>query len=378
MISIYLFLLLLLCVAYLIVLKKDRKEKYEKYIYAILMIVLWAVLCLRYGQGSDYFSYEYLFKRYSDLQMAIYNPFNEHGEIGFRILCAIFPWSYKWFIAVVSTFEMLMLHRFIKKYSSNTILTLLLFYPTYYLTYYFSIIRQGIVIAFFIGLLLPWLENKKWVRYYLFSALLVTIHSSAIILLLIPLVKKIKMEEILTLDCICAAVGILMSTSLGMKILNRIPRIASYVEADLSIMALVERVTLFAIMLLLFFYRKKYMENEKTVWLLKIYSFGIAIYMIFLAFPLISSRFMAIFKVLEVVILTKLLEERSKYRQLIILFLTMFTVLMTCKNLDSYLDQGSYKVDVTFYTYPYITIFNEDDIWDYREPSIYQKYINSN
>ena len=340
------------------------------------MILLWVVLCLRYGQGSDYFSYEYLFLRYSDLNIALNNPYNEHGEIGFRLLCAIFPWSYKWFIVIISTFEMWMLHLFIKRYSSNPILTLLLFYPTYYLTYYFSIIRQGIVIAAFIGFLLKWIEEKKWIRYYVISAILITIHTSAIALFIIPFVKKIKIEDILTIDCICAVVGILLSTSYGIRFLNRIPRISSYVDSDVSLMALLERVAMFCIILLLFYYRKKYMHNEKIAWLLKTYGVGIAIYMIFLAFPLISSRFMALFKVLEVVIIPKLLDGRSKYRQLLATFLVAFSVFMTCKNLDSYLDQGAYKDNVTFYTYPYITIFEEEEIWDYREESIYQPYIN--
>ena len=105
------------------------------------MVGMWLILCIRYGQGSDYFSYHDLFEKFSDFNVALYNPNDEHGEIGFRLLCAIFPFRYQWFIIAVSTFEMWMLHRFIKYYSKNPLLTLFLFYPTYYLTYYFSIIR---------------------------------------------------------------------------------------------------------------------------------------------------------------------------------------------------------------------------------------------
>ena len=374
MINIYLFLLVVLCVSYLFCLKY---KKYEKPIYAVLMIGMWLILCLRYGQGSDYFSYHDLFEKFSDFKIALYNPYNEHGEIGFRLLCAIFPFKYQWFIVATSTLEMWMLHRFIKFYSKNPLLTLLLFYPTYYLTYYFSIIRQGIVIAIFIGALLKWIEEKKWIRYYIVATLLITIHSTAAVLLIIPFLKYIRLKDILIIDMLCAVVGLFLSTSFGIAILQRIPQLAYYASADVSMFSLLERVLLFGILLLLYFYRQKYLEDESATWWLKIYGVGVAIYLMFLAFPLISSRFMALFKVLEVIVLPVLLEGRSKYRQFIIAFLIVFTGFMTCKNLDSYLYQGSYHVDVKFYTYPYITIFDKDAIWEYRDYSQYQPFLNS-
>ena len=374
MLNIYLFILFVICIAYLSCLKN---KKYEKTVYNVIMVGLWLILCIRYGQGSDYFSYNYLFERFSDFKIALFNPINEHGEIGFRLLCAIFPANYSWFIVAVSTFEMWMLNRYIKRYSSSPIMSIMLFYPTYYLTYYFSIIRQGIVIACFIGLLLRWLDEKRLIRYYLLSILLITIHSTAVVLLVIPLVKLIRFKDIIVVDILCVLVGLFFSTSYGISILKRIPKLAYYASADISVMALIERITLFCIILLLVVYRKKYLEREQTVWWLKLYGVGIAIYMIFLAFPLISSRFMAVFKVLEVILLPKLLEGRSKYRQFIIGFIVAFVALMTCKNLQSYITQGSYHEDVKFYTYPYITIFNKDSIWEYRNPSQYQKFLNS-
>ena len=141
--------------------------------------------------------------------------------------------------------------------------------------------------------------------------------------------------------------------------------------------ALVERVLTFGVLLLLFFYRKKYLEDARTCYWIKIYAVGVGIYLAFMAFPLISARFMALFKVLEVIILPKLLEGRSKYREFAIAFVILLTGFMTCKNLDSYIDQGDYHADVKFYNYPYITIFDKDAIWEYREPSKYQPFLNT-
>lgn len=339
------------------------------------MIVLWLVLVLRYGQGTDYFSYNYLFERFSNLSTAIYNPLNDHGEIGFRLLCAVFPWNFKWFIAIISTFEMIMLDRFIRRYSKNAILSLLLFYPTYYLTYYFSILRQGILIALFIGCLLEWMEQKKWVRYYIVSILAVTLHSSAIVLLIIPLIRCLSMKLILLIDVCCGIAGIIMSTSFGVAILNRIPQVNEYTSAEVSVIALLERVLMLAVLLLLYFYRKKYMADTWFVYLIKIYTVGIGVYLFFLAFPLLSARFMALFKVLEIAIIPTLLAGRSKYREFVIAFLLLITATITYKNLDSYVEQGDYYEYVKPYNYPYITIFDEKRIWDYREESIYQPFL---
>lgn len=339
------------------------------------MIALWLVLVLRYGQGTDYFSYNYLFERFSDLKGAIYNTINEHGEIGFRVLCAVFPWSFKWFVAIISTFEMLMLDRFIRRYSKNAIMSLLLFYPTYYLTYYFSILRQGIIIALFIGCLLEWIETKKWVRYYVVSVLAITIHSSAAVLLIIPLIRYLRMKWILLIDACCGVAGIVMSTSFGVAMLNRIPQVNEYTSAEVSVIALLERVLMLAVLLLLYFYRKKYMEDTWFVYLIKVYTVGIGVYLFFLAFPLLSARFMALFKVLEIVIIPTLLVGRSKYREFIIVFLLLITAAMTYKNLDSYVKQGDYYEYVKPYNYPYITIFDQERLWDYREESIYQPFL---
>ena len=224
---------------------------------------------------------------------------------------------------------------------------------------------------------MKWIEEKKWIRYYIVSLLLVTMHSTALVLLIVPFLKYIRLKDILIVDMLSAVIGIFLSTSFGIAIISRVPQLAAYASADVSVFSLLERALLFGILLLLYFYRKKFLEDATATWWLKMYGVGVAIYLMFLAFPLISSRFMALFKVLEVIILPMLLEGRSKYRQFIIAFLIVFTGFMTCKNLDSYLEQGSYHVDVKFYTYPYITVFDKDAIWEYREYSQYQKFLNS-
>ena len=49
---------------------------------------------------------------------------------------------------------------------------------------------------------------------------------------------------------------------------------------------------------------------------------------------------------------------------------------MTIKNISSYIDQGKYKDFVSVFNYPYITIFNKDRIWEYRNTQIYNELLD--
>ena len=184
------------------------------------------------------------------------------------------------------------------------------------------------------------------------------------------------MKWILFIDACCALAGIVMSTSFGVSILNRIPQVNEYTNVQVSVVALLERVMMLAVLLLLYFYRKKYIDDKRVVFLVKVYTVGIGVYLFFLAFPLISARFMALFKVLEVVLIPILLAGRSKYREFVIAFMLLISAIMTYKNLDSYIEQGDYYDFVKPYNYPYFTIFDEEKIWYYREESRYQPFLN--
>ena len=57
--------------------------------YAFLMILLSFILCLRYGQGTDYFSYYYIYNVQTTFENAINNPYHLNCEVGFGMLLRI-------------------------------------------------------------------------------------------------------------------------------------------------------------------------------------------------------------------------------------------------------------------------------------------------
>lgn len=346
---------------------------YKNKIYHFLFIGLIILLSLRYGQGTDYFSYAYIFSHINSIEDVIYNPYDLHGEIGFRLLCFVFGSSYECFIVAVSIFEMLMLKSFIDKYSSNKLLTLLLFYPTFYLTYYFSAIREGIVISIFVGIMIPLIQEKKFFKFFCLSLLCTSIHTVAILTLFVPLFYKLDLKKLCIFNINCFVIGIFFYLiNLG-SIFSKIPIIGSYFisynEKSLSYGTICERTLSLLIICILYYSSEKNKETNSNM--LKLYLIGHLFYFVLMPFSLISSRALAIFKVIEIVLITQLISNKSKYSQLALLYFIALSFFMLFKNINSYIYQGNYYDWINEFNYPYISIFEKDTIFEYRGRSIY-------
>ncbi len=346
--------------------------------YYIAMLVMTVVLCIRYGQGSDYFSYSDLYSMYSSFELATTNPSNHYMEMLYRLVCAFFNtigFSYSGFVAIVSLFNMLALNRFLKKYSKNPMFSLLLFYPTFYLTYFFSMIRQAIVISVFLGFMIDMLIKKKTVWYWVTCLLLALIHSSAAILIIIPILLKLNLKKIYLILVCAVPVGVAMSIPAVFKLLSYIPfvgaQISNYTTPSVSVLALLERLISFCLVWCLYKIHDRDDDRDYIDSFMKIYTFGLAIYLVFMPFPLISSRLMVFFKILEVVLIPCLFNIRIPIHIVIGTVVLGITVVMYFKNIGSYIAQGLYFDSVNVFNYPYFTIFDKEEIWNFRQHKWY-------
>ncbi len=347
------------------------KTKKHKIIYILSMAGLSLLLCFRYGQGPDYFNYNYFYKAFSSFNAAIHNYSGINCEIGFRLLCAFFRslrLDYTAFIFFISAFQMLMLHRFLTKFSCNKLFSLLLFFPTFYLTYFFSGIRQGITLALFLGFMLAYIEQGKWKKYIVGCLLLSTIHTVALVLLIVPFVLKLSIKTIYIFNIAAFAVGCFLATGWANNIIALIPVIGEkmqpYLENSVSILALGERVISFVLIMVLYSYAEK---NDRLNKFMKIYTTGVGLYLLFFPFSLISSRLIIYFKVLEVILIPMLTVKPSRFRRLIVLFFIVLSLLMAVKNLNSYVSQSGYDTALNGFTYPYISVFNKEKIYEYQK-----------
>ena len=345
--------------------EKDKRH----YLFYAAFLFLTIAICLRYGQGTDYFGYMNVFLK------------RDHGEIGYTILQDVFGalgLPFELLAAVIALFQMLCIQRGIMKYSPYKLFSLLLMYPTIYLTYFFSAIRQGIVIAFFLGFMLEWLFEDKWLKYVIACIILATFHSSALVLLPLVIIKKIDNKMLWGGLGAAALIGILLFF-IPAEWLSfiKIGAVQYHIQAiELSPLGLAERTVMFV--MITYFYHKtrrniQIISEEQLRILYRIYFCGYILAVLFFPWQLLSSRMGAAMKAVELILIPVFACEEKQIRKYIVFFMTAYVLLMTTKNIQSYINQNNYE-GYNVITYPYYSIWDKEeakkvapDMWEDME-----------
>lgn len=333
----------------------ETKIKRKDIPFYIAFLVMSLFLMLRYGQGTDYFGY-----------LGNYELWDYHSEIGFLLLEKAFRavgCSFEIFAICIAAFHMVCTFRVIHFYSPYKCFSLMLLYPTIYLTYYFSALRQGIIIAFFLGFMLKWLEDGKWIRYFIACIILAMIHSSAIMLIPILILKKIE-NKVLYIGIALAALEGIVVCILPKNLISfiKIGSVQYYLQnISISHIGLLERIAMAILIILLYnIYKRGKKESYHIEFLYKVYLYGVVISIGFFPWGMLSSRLAVMMKATEIVLLPMLLEKCTQLiRRLFVVGLTCYVLIMTTKNLMSYIEQGDYA-GYNAITYPYITIWQKE------------------
>lgn len=353
-------------------------------LYIISFVVLAAFTCLRYGQGSDYFSYAeiYALMPLDDLKYAF--SYLYHTETGWKVLCLLFRWvgaPFEVFMFCISAFLMWMLWRFVERFTQCKIRALLLSYHTLILTYVFSGTRQAFVMLVFLGVMLPWLLDKKYIRYILGILVCVNIHSStwlllAPLVLYIPFMRKISVQ--LVLAAMAWGVGLLIGTGIVMEPLMKIlpETIVFYFEnseTGISAIAALERLASYGVAVVVYLYYKKHEEADQRLdYLMGITTLGMIVYGGFLWLPLMASRMGFMLKIAEMAILCLALPKSKWIRAGLVLYCCLLCSALYVKNISSYIWQGPYFDSVNVWNFPYVSVFNKETINAVRDVSMWR------
>lgn len=364
-----------------------RKGKTQTRLYWIAFFVLSMMLCFRYAQGQDYYGYyvNYL------LTPKIWNPLKVitvkiHGEVGWLLLCALcrgFAMPFDMVVCFLSLFELVCIHRFVSRWCPLRTVALLLMFPTIYLTYAMSALRQGMVLLFFLGFMIQWFHEGKWKHYLIATGVCLFFHTSALVFLTLFALRWIR------LDGKWALLLIGLSAAGGMMASWLLPKISSvfatYANSSFSIVAIGERAVSLAIILYIFWDTLK-ARNCRTLLglLLQIYLYGAIIYAFLMWNALISARFNIYFKSVEVMLFAVALLRPGKLpvlgirnKDAVAAYLLMLTVVMYFKNIHSYILQGDYFEGTNVFNYPYFSIFDMDAVDAWRTiPYDFSKYLN--
>ena len=170
-------------------------HKYKKRIINICLILSFSIayffMAFRYDIGTDYM-YTYVPHFFG-----IANGTMEFSELGFNYLNKIIyslTGDYRVLFAVTSFMFLFFIYKGIKENSTNiTISVLMIFLGTSYF-YSMNIVRQAIAIAI-VFYAYKYIKEKKLIKYILACIIASTIHSSAIIMILLYFVANIKISR---------------------------------------------------------------------------------------------------------------------------------------------------------------------------------------
>lgn len=354
------------------------KGKTPRRMFALSFFALTAILCFRFGQGTDYFSYASIYHSVPTNFIAAITDTTLHTEPGWKLLCSVFRAlgaTFPTMIFFLSLYMMVMLLAFLKNYGGQRkMFLLLLCFHTLYMSYFMSILRQAVIIATFLGLLLPWLLKGRYIRFCLVSLALSGLHSIALLLLLLPILRglslKVKHCVVIVLLGFVAGVALYVVDIAG--ILNRIKPHTYFETAGISLVAVLERLISFVAVTFVYYVHCQGKEPEQRDPLhviYKTYVIGLFLYGVLLWSALISSRTVYIFKVVEIFLLCTCLVSCKKSRHVVFLYFLALSTLLYVKNIDSYVIQGNYK-NAGIVDYPYVTVFDKEEILNYREDLI--------
>lgn len=353
---------------------KNRKTPI-KYFYGVFLL-LTLMLSLRYGQGTDYFSYRLMYDRTPENFLKLFTYYGFQAEYGWRIIFwvfRLFGQPFPAFIFVLSIAEMALLFRFVQRFCKRRMLALFLCYHTLYLTWFFSALRQGLVMALFLGLLLEWLLQKKYLHYCVGCVLCGLLHGVGYLLLVAVIVDTKLLSSLkwqLILVGAAWAAGLLVATGIFDGFLPKIlpgSVAAYYSKKGLSLFAMAERLVSYAITLYMFWICGRQGANsDRMMRLMQIVTLGMVVYGGFVWLPLVASRLGVLFKMVEIAIWSSLLLNRDLLGKLKVAFCICLVLVMYTKNIASHIREGQYNDHVNVINFPYVSVFDTKEITQYR------------
>lgn len=355
------------------------KPQYEKKIYWLCWGVMTAVLCLRYGQGTDYVTYEAIYATIPtviDLSKGYICGF--YPEIGWRLISAFFKildapfWVFTMVLGLVET---LLLHRFLKKYVPMRTVGLFMSFPVLYIVYMVSGLRQGLAMCLFLGVVLSFYMEKKWIQYIIGVLIAGCFHKVGFTWLVLPIAYYIPVWGMAVLAGLATLTGcILQISAVEQFVVNLLPvyHVKQFLlNNDISVFAVGERIFTFIVLFGLYLWLKKNKDtiDENAELLLKVYMCGVCFYMLMFENSYYASRYAVIFKIVECAVLVMLIKEKTVIQKTVFSFFLVITLVMGYKNLKAMItDNYCYaNADVEVWDFPYVSVFHKEEINEHME-----------
>lgn len=228
-------LFLIFCIYYFDYAKNQRLYSFS---YWGVCIVLILIAGLRYRIGNDSIVYENAYEKFPTfIELFSYNFSSTRFEPGFIIFSSIprsfspdFMWSQFWQATVVN----IVIFWFVLKNTKNRFFCLTLYFVALFLFFTTEVMRESLAVCCFL-LAWPFFRDGKWIKFYILAALACVFHTSAFLLLLVPVFWLPGIRSFFKLGYRALFVGIIVFV-LGIYIQMRFEKI-------LTLIAVTERMS---------------------------------------------------------------------------------------------------------------------------------------
>ena len=324
-------------------------------VYALMTFMV----MFRYGQLSDYTGYEMVYE-YPEMT-GIADPLYFIIQEFFKLIGI----NYKGFVMIIGALTMGLSYPFLSKYCNKSIASLFIYYTYEFLVMPMSSIRQGLGVALLLyGFTLILEERRK--AFYILVEIGSFIHVSLLSVLLIPFFYNKNFYNQWYVACALAGLSLFALVTPDLTVL--FPAFfdgRSIGDAeDSRLVQIVIRLSLIAPVLYL-----KPQFGTLAYYAKAIYIIGYAVYCLFAFAPTMAGRLEYYFRVFMCLFVAYMIfaEEKSYWRELIMLGVIMIHVGLFFKNMNAFIFQGDYDPDkVTMFNFPYVSIFDEDELHDYK------------
>lgn len=349
------------------------KISLDKAGYLIFGAILFVMLTLCDDRSPDFRAYKNIYglcPTTINFQDSFYTAL-VHTEFGWKLLNNIFKasgFTFEWFVAVITGISILFLNSFILKYcNKNKLLGLFWLYGSFCLSYFYIGIRMGLSISLFLGILLPLLEERKYIK-YLFGVLICTsFHTVSILYILLIIVKRFTLSNLYKHLIVCFILGIgMMVTGLSDIMYTFVPATVESslgygmdVSIDLPVVQFLYRCFFLIIALYCYYNDKKNRREYFDIY--KYYFSGIMFYFLFSGIPILCTRVFDMVKPLETVFICSMIGDRKTKNIwnlvmfIIALSLCVFMVFFHISAIKSYFPETSYY---SVFSFPFRSILD--------------------
>lgn len=342
----------------------DKLDK--KYLLLFLPYLIYFSF-VRFGFGSDYFSYFNIYQSFNPRNFGV----GDKIEFGYKLIMSpfkLFNVPYWIYLGIISTLILVLTIYWIYQSSENKIVSFLLYFSLFFIVWNTSAIRQGIVLAVGTNLLF----NKK-IKFSLFTNIIVilllsTIHMSALFYLVILLLNYIKWDKRKLLYFFLLSYFIsVFPFEIILQKLEFIPSIKillnNYISEQKNLFSFSSIVRLIFFAVHYFFYEKITTKQYDKL-IVNNFMFGIALYNI-LKFSEITAGRLTIYTFILLTLSTAIIYEylltvnSSKIKEYSIKFLFIFVSIMFFhKESGAYITQAGFEGDQSIFNVS--TIFNKN------------------